>query len=185
MSLEDLFQKYGIELEKIHESQDKNGADYVKNCDFVAKRDAKPIFAIEAKELLDVPPSVETGYREDGEYLVRKDWTQGKIAKIATEAYQQLERFKLPKVLLILNRSTDYSYHDLKAAIKRTDTFKKFDSIKNKIDLYIFVDYHPEIVEFPLMNGQEKVTYRKPTDEHFVTTTKEGKELYEKYFMTE
>jgi len=174
------FDKFGIVLNKIPESNQKRTPDF----EFAEKGLIQ--FVCELKTLECVEPSEETGYKkgdEEGEFWRDGDAAAKKIAHIILDdAHEQLTNYDCPRVLIFLNKNFDIDWQDYVKAIHGYLPFVdqrgrktklhwwhrisdgKIKKIKKDIDLYIWID--------KVGDGQVR----------FDLLTDRGRRLAEKYF---
>ena len=180
--------RYGIFLKKIDERDGKGG----KEPDFEYIENDKRIFVCELKEYEAVNPSEKTGWEvthhSDGSIeATRNSNAPNKVSGSIHQAYKQLQKYSVPKILIFLNHYPGLDVGDLDETYKGfgeysigyrklIDTYYKRASegkIKDekvKIDLYIWID------------ASNKNVNLESDKFYFRTVTDFGKNTYKKYF---
>ena len=150
--------RYGIELIKITEHDGAKG----QSPDFEFVENGKRVFVAELKDYVLVMPSEETGWKEthhldESIEGTRKSNAPNRISRNIYSAYKQLSVYSEPKILIFLDQSSGLNVGDLDETFKGFFEFSAGDrkyvnyyarrasegiikEIKNKIDLYIWIE---------------------------------------------
>ena len=181
--------RYGILLRKIDERDGIEG----KKPDFEYIKNRRRVFVCELKDYDIVYPSEEAGWynitrHADGSVEgTRESNAPNRISRNIYNAYKQLREYNEPKILIFLNQSSGLNVSDLDETYKGYFEFSiggrkyidyharpaskgKIKDIKNKIDLYIWIDKAN-----PLISGENDKIYIR-------TVTDAGKEIVRKHF---
>ncbi|MDY6912626.1 MAG: hypothetical protein SVM79_09740 [Chloroflexota bacterium] len=147
--------RYHIDLLKIEEGTRKTpDFEYVEN--------GKRVFVCEVKNVNHNWPSEKSGWKSTGQidgttFWERADNAPNRIAKKIDEAYDQLDRYTEPKILILINEDGSVDINDLNEAydghliyaneshackntVSRRIAEGRIKHKKNKIDLYIWID---------------------------------------------
>lgn len=181
-------EKFNITLNKIPENGGKDG----NTPDFEYLDGEERIFVSELKEIK--PPnfpnetSKETVWKKDdhSDGYVR-NWNQANLISDGIKrAYKQLKHYTEPKILIFLNHNYFFDVNDLVGTIngylidnngkRMPDNYYSFASevkiknIKNKIDLYIWID----VSQYTSTQFENNIVFRYPTDNGLI--------IFQKYF---
>jgi len=192
-----LFQsRYGIIFSKIDEQGGKEG----KTSDYEYCESKKRVFVCELKDFLNIKPSEEDGWEiqkhsDDFVSASRISNATNRVSKAISKAYKQLSKYDEPKMLIFLNYSPYLGVEDLEEVYRGYRTLGvegntkyldlyakrasegKIKEIKDKIDLYIWID---TINTKELVMDSEGV--QKEDKIWFRTVTEQGRKLAKKYF---
>lgn len=193
------FERYNINLEKIPEGN-------TKRPDFLAYKNQELIFIAELKTLFsDSHFPTQEELIGIVEYEKGKDSKYSKMADRCKTASDQLQNYKsdAPKIIILLNRTSAYTIHDLRECLHGFTVTKSIDDesrkrkliipqygsikkVKSCIDMIIWVnkiENEEHIFTFSLEKNAIVGEYLKDNYNHYFTAISEkGVYLYNSYF---
>lgn len=152
---------FTIECRKIEENKGQNG----KTPDFLLYKNYLNFAVCEVKDIRDDINDGTWEKRNDNgikSYEKESGFSVGKIVSKIKDAYEQLKSYNLPKIVVFVNYWSDH-------ALSLNGVLKKPNEIKNKIDLYIWLDKGS-------VNKEDKIHFR------FYDNNSTGK-LLRQYFL--